>query len=133
MNKTKRTKKIMTVPIPRPEAASDPKDIIGALKSLQASRGWAVILGILDDNIAYLEKAILDKIDPRTKLPLSETEIEDARTKRSLNIELRDIPKEYTKVVKENGGVPPEYDPYFKTNDEIIRAQGAPVPDDGGE
>ena len=75
------------------KAPSQLDDIISALKSLQASRGWAIVVDILNDNIKYLEKAILDKIDPVTQRHISDTEDETLRIKRNLNIEVRDTPR----------------------------------------
>ena len=123
----------MTVPMPKAEAPDAAENVIGALASLQASVGWAVIVKILNDNIKYLELAILGKIDPVTKAPLNDKQVEVLRTKRGLNIELRDTPANYSKVVKDMGGVPIEYDPYFKTNDDIIRAGRRPPTDDKGQ
>ena len=123
----------MTVPMPKAEAPDAAENVIGALASLQTSIGWAVIVKILNDNIKYLELAILEKIDPVTKVPLNDKQVEVLRTKRGLNIELRDTPANYSKVVKDMGGVPIEYDPYFKTNDDIIRAGRRPPTDDKGQ
>ena len=77
------------------------------------------------DNIKYLETAILEKIDPATKLALSDSEVEILRTKRNLNIDLRDTPANYSKVVRDSGEVPVEYDPYFKTIAEVEKARKA--------
>lgn len=115
----------MTVEVEKPASAVE--NTLGALMSLQASTGWAIIVGILNDNIAYLEQAILNKIDPVSKLALSDAEIEILRTKRALNIELRETPANYTKVVKDTGDIPTEYDPYFKTNNDIIKAGKQPA------
>ncbi len=126
-------KEVMTVPMPEQKAPDAVESIVGALMSLQTSQGWAIIVKILNDNIAYLEKAILDKIDPATKEVLSDKDVEELRVKRGLNIELRDTPQNYTKVVKDNGTVPEEYDPYFKTKADIIKAERAENKDDKGK
>lgn len=120
--KAQKIKDVMTVPMPKPEAPSAADNVIGALASLQASQGWAIVVKVINDNIAYLEKAILEKIDPLSKAPLSDAEVEILRTKRSLNIDLRETPQNYAKVVRDTGEVPEEYDPYFKTNSDIIKA-----------
>lgn len=130
--KIKKIENVMTVELPKPEVPSAVDSVIGALMSLQASQGWAIIVKILNDNIIYLEKTILEKIDPVSKELLSDAEVELLRTKRALNIELRDTPANYSKVVKDIGEVSEDYDPYYKTNDEIIRAKNSPIPDDKG-
>ena len=122
----------MTVPLAEPIVPTSVETVIGALASLQASTGWAIVVKVLNDNIKYLETAILEKIDPETKVALSDAEIEVLRTKRGLNIDLRETPANYTKVVKDTGEIPTEYDPYFKTNSDIIKAGRAPVQDDKG-
>lgn len=125
----------MTVEIPKQEApAMDAvENIVASLASLQASTGWAIVVKILNDNIKYLETAILEKIDPVTKLALTDAEVEILRTRRSLNIDLRDTPANYSKVVKDTGEVPVEYDPYFKTMEEIKKAKEMPGGDDRGK
>ena len=125
--------KVMTVEVPQPQLQTETQSVIAALKSMSATEGWAIMVKILNDNIKYLETAILDKIDPSTKQPLTEEEIEICRIKRLLNIELRDTPQNYSNVVKEIGEIPIEYDPYFKTKDAIDRARLAPSADDKGK
>lgn len=126
----KKIGKVIVAQVPKPEASAV-DNVIGALTSLQATQGWAIVVKILNDNIAYLEKAIIDKTDPDTKAPLTNDEVEILRIKRSLNIDLRETPKNYAKVVSDTGEVPEEFDPYFKTNDEIIKARMRPPKDDG--
>ena len=117
MTKAKKKKKVIIAQIPKAEAPTDIEDRVGALRSLVATPGWAVIVQILNDNISYLEKAILEKIDPETKTPLSDDEVERLRYKRSLNIELKDTPKKYTKMLIENEKTPTNYDPYWNIDD----------------
>ena len=125
----------MTVQIPTQEApALDAvENIIASLASMQASTGWAIVVKILNDNIKYLETAILEKVDPITKAVLTDAEVEILRTKRSLNIDLRDTPQNYSKVVKDAGEAPVEYDPYFKTMAEIQKANQTSGGDDRGK
>jgi outer membrane receptor for ferric coprogen and ferric-rhodotorulic acid len=132
--KKNKTNKVFTVEIPKQEApeTSAVESIIASLASMQASAGWAVVVKILNDNIKFLETAILEKVDPITKEKLTDAEVEVLRTKRSLNIDLRDTPQNYSKVVKDAGEVPVEYDPYFKTMEEIQKAKQTPGGDDRG-
>jgi G3E family GTPase len=115
-------KKFMTVELPKPEAPSAVDSVVGALMSLQASAGWAIVVKILKENIAYLETLILNKYDPLTQTDLTDAEVEILRTKRSLNLELLNTPANYSKVITDSGEVPEEFDPYFKTNDDIKKA-----------
>jgi hypothetical protein len=118
--------KLFIVPVPKPEAPNAIENIVGALASLQCSEGWAILVKILNDNIAYLERAILDKVDPLSKAPLTDIEVELLRTKRNLNIELRDTPSNYSKLVVDTGEVPEDFDPFFHTKDEIDKANRQP-------
>lgn len=117
------TKKVMTVEIPKTETPISVENVKSALDSLVVSSGWQIIRKILDDNINYLETAILEKIDPKTKVSISDDEVEKLRYKRNLNIEVRDTPKNYKKHLDDTGIVPKEFDPYFKTKDEIQRVE----------
>ena len=123
--------KIMTVPTPKHSSKPEAETAIGALMSLQASAGWAIIVGILKDNIAYLEKCIIDKKDPVSNEFLDGEEIELARTKRSLNNDLLNTPKNYIEELNKAEAVPEDFDPYYKTNQEIERDKRGAVRDDG--
>jgi hypothetical protein len=117
--KTKKRLPTMTVEMPKPTKPDAVANVTLALESLEASVGWGIVRTILDENIQYLEKCILDKIDPVTKEIISDEEAENCRYKRTLNIELRDTPKNYKAQVEKDGFVPKTFDPYFKTKDEI--------------
>ena len=128
----KKVEKVMTVEVPKVTLPKEDAEIVKALDSLQASRGWAIVTKILIDNIAYLEAAILSKIDPLTRGLLTDDEVEILRTKRRLNMELRDTPKNYATIIKDTGEIPDDYDPYYKTNDEILKDKRRPPQDDKG-
>lgn len=65
---------------------------IAHLKALQASVAWGMILEVLRENKEYLERAILDGIDPETGEKLSPEEQDDARRKRGLTQDLMETP-----------------------------------------
>jgi len=90
-----------------------------ALRSLIASAGWAEIKRILNENIKYLEKCILDRKEPVTGESITDADIEILRTKRFLNIDLRDTPENYLKKLEQEGEIPESYDPYFQTVEEM--------------
>lgn len=117
----KRRIKIMTVPTPEPEVPKEVENVLASLLALQASNGWAIIVKILNDNIAMLEKAILEKVNPLTKTLLSDAEVEKFRERRELNIELRDMPVNYSKVLTDTEELPQNFDPYYKENSDIIK------------
>lgn len=112
----------MTVKTPKSVVPTDVANIIGAINSLQASTGWAIMLEIMNDNVKYLEKCIIDKFDPLSKSELTDKDIEFLRVKRTLNIDLRDTPQNYIKNLTASGKVPENYDPYFQSADDIKKA-----------
>lgn len=109
--------KVMTVPVPKAEASNEADLQVNALKSLVASAGWAIIVRILDENIAYLEKAILEKKDPASGLELTDEEVEKLRYKRGLNIELKGTPGKYSQTLLDIEKVPENFDPYWNMDD----------------
>jgi len=111
-----------TVELPKQATPNLVENVKSALDALAISPGWQIICKILNDNIDYLEMAILERIDPKTKALLSHEEVEELRKMRSLNIEVRDTPKNYKKHLEKTGIVPKEFDPYFKTRSEIQKA-----------
>lgn len=121
--KKKTTKKIRTVSIEL-EKAKTPiavESIKASLDSLEASTGWGIIRNILDENIKFLEECILTGVDPITKTELDSKAIEEARIKRSLNIEVRDTPKNYRAKIDTEGATPKNFDPFYMTREEINR------------
>ena len=117
--KTKKNTKFMTVELEKKPTPTATETIKSALDSLEASMGWGIIRKILDDNIKFLEECILTGTDPLTKTELDSKAIEEARIKRSLNIEVRDTPKNYRKQIDETGFVPKNFDPYYMTRAEM--------------
>lgn len=113
----KKTKEVITVPIPKTEISNEANSQIGALNSLVASAGWAMIVRILNENIAYLERAILEKKDPASGIELTDEEVEKLRYKRGLNMELKDTPQKYGRTLLEMGEVPENFDPYWSKED----------------
>lgn len=130
--KSEAKKKIVVAPVEKPKAPTEVERTIGALVSMQASEGWAIMLKILNENIAYLENAIISKVDPTTEESLSDKEIEELRTKRELNIDLRDTPKKFTQQIEDTGLIPEEFDPYYKSMKDVDKDSRTPPPDDRG-
>ena len=113
----------MTVDLPKGETPTAVENVKLALDAMVVSPGWQIIRKILDDNIAFLETAILEKVDPKTKISISDEEVEKLRYKRSLNIEVRDTPANYKKHLDNTGIVPKDFDPYFKNSKDIKLAE----------
>jgi hypothetical protein len=86
---------------------------VAALQALQGSSGWAILVEILNDNKKYLEEAILSAVDPETRTEMTEKEIEQARHKRGLTIELIDTPQKLIDEIKRSEKVEiVNFDPY---------------------
>lgn len=132
-SQTKKIKKeVMIAPVPKAEAPTGVQAEVASLKVLEVSEGWLVVRHILDENIKYLELAILDKIDPITKQVLTDEEVEKLRDKRNLNVELRDLPGKYSKVLEDTGEIPKNFDPYYSV-EELIKARKGIIKDDKGK
>jgi hypothetical protein len=125
MPKTKKTKKkeILIVPVPKPEAPTESERMIAAMKSLEMNEGWNLVVKILDDNIAYLERAIINKKDPISDEVLSDVETDKLRDKVFLQRELKNTPQNYIKLLEEKGEVPENYDPFWSAED-LAKARG---------
>ena len=113
--------KVMTVEVEPVAVSGSPEARVSALKSLVASSGWAILVGIMNDNINYLESAILDKVNPETGEDITDEQVEFLRIKRGLNIELRDTPKNYSKEIMADlsgdGEDDDDGDPFWKADD----------------
>lgn len=102
----------------KPQTPETPKRLsdaeqVAALQVLQTSIGWNMVVDVLKDNQKFLEHAILDRIDPQTKKKMTEEEVDEARRKRALMIELMDTPAKLIKFIQETER--PEavnFDPY---------------------
>lgn len=95
-----------------PKRLSDAEQV-GALEALQVTIGWNMVVEVLVDNQKYLERMILERIDPYTKKKLTETEVDEARHKRELTIELMETPAKLIKFIQDTER--PEdvnFDPY---------------------
>ncbi len=112
-------KKFVTTEIPRPEIPEEPEEIISCLKSLKATRGWGILEKIFEDNIKYVETAILEEKDPISSEKLTEKEVNIARIKRSLNIDVLNTIDNYIKAIRENNSEPKNYDPYYNSMEEV--------------
>lgn len=98
--------------VDRPEQA---QEIINALKSLQADRGWLLLKQMFEGNIAVLEQAIMLKVSPDDgKTPLSEADCDRLRDRRSYLVELLDKPNTIIQGFRQPEPESPEYDPYHK-------------------
>lgn len=95
---------------------------VAALRSLQVSVGWGILLGTLKDNQDYLERAILDGIDPITKERLEPKEQDEARNKRGLLIELMQTPEKLIAAIENaEGSEAIDFDPYAKEASELLQ------------
>lgn len=112
----------IVVPVAKTETPKADEERIMALKSLLVSSGWAVMIEVLNANIKYLEGIVLDRKDIYTNEPVEdEKEIEEARLKRALSVELRDLPNTLIRKAR-TVNTPDEEDnddPYPKTQNDL--------------
>lgn len=118
-----KTKQTVVIKQRKAKAPVDHGRIVLALQAMVAMEGWAVIVQICNANIEHLESAIIEKMDPETKAALTDYEVEMLRIKRGYLVELRDTPANYAKQLNDSPVPPEEFDPYFKSADDIIKAR----------
>jgi len=111
---------MMVIKTRKAKAPTDTGRMVLALQSMAATEGWAIIVRICDSNIDYLERAIISKCDPQTKRVLSDFEVDQLRAKHDYLVELRDTPANYAKQLSMESIAPENFDPYFKTAEDII-------------
>lgn len=91
------------------------QEVISALKSLQADRGWLLLKQMFEGNIAVLQASILRKVSPDDGVtPLTEDECDRLRDKLDYLEELLDKPNKIIQSFKQPVSNVPEYDPYDK-------------------
>lgn len=130
--KTPKTKKIANVKKHKNfDLSFDRKEqkyeVVDALQSLQADRGWQLLKQIFEGNIAVLEAAILRKISPDDgKTALSEEDCDKLRFKLSYLEELLNKPQEIIGELTRGQPEMPEYDPYHKVEVRSVGRKKAP-------
>lgn len=98
----------LTTPEAKQEAVED-------LMNMQGTRGWALIIEFLQDNIKELEKFILDPTLKDGDTPYTEQEINLFRDKLRIQKGFANLPENLIKVISESpveGQI--DFDPYFK-------------------
>jgi hypothetical protein len=119
-----RKKKIMIIEAPKAIAPTQKEAEIMALKSLVNQEGWQILVRIMEENISVLDFAILNKLNPETREPLTNEEVDKARDKRMLNIELKDLPNNYLKaLLEEDRDTTPDLDPFWNNADAMRKAE----------
>ncbi|NCN39980.1 hypothetical protein GW916_01895 [bacterium] len=91
------------------------QEVISALKSLQADRGWLLLKQMFEGNISVLQASILRKVSPDDGVTaLTEEECDRLRDKLDYLEELLDKPNKIIQSFKQPISTVPEYDPYDK-------------------
>ena len=123
MKKAKSKVKTVIVPVVQAPPAVSNAEKIAALTSLQASEGWAIVLSVLNENKAYLERMILRGCDPETGEKLTPQEQDEARYKLELTESVMSTPAQYIVNLQSAGDAPVDYDPYSKTVADMMNAE----------
>lgn len=90
------------------------------LKTLTEHAGWKLMEQVIDANVEYLEKQILDKKNAETGQPLTDEQEEEMRKLRSLNLELKRKPFEIIEMLKNvKEETSDDLDPYYRDGAEI--------------
>jgi hypothetical protein len=117
---------VIIAQVPKTIIPTTDEDRISALKSLLVSAGWKIILEVLEGNIKYLESIVLDRKDLYTGAIIDdEKEIESARLKRALSVELKDLPQTLINKVRGISKTEEEEndDPYPQTQKDLDKME----------
>lgn len=104
-------------------AGDDTARIVLALQAMAVTEGWAIVVQTCERNIEYLEQSILSKCEPTTEEILSDADVDLLRAKRDFLLELKELPQRFMEKLSESPEPPQNFDPYYKTADDIIRAR----------
>ena len=118
----KKPARVMVVKIPVPPVPTDPVGKIAALESMLLTQGWQIIEQVFAENIAFLDRAILDKQDPTTREDLTDEQVDDLRKTRKLNMEVKDTPHRIISSLRVNDDADERDDPY-ETADDVRQAR----------
>lgn len=118
MAKKKTTKKKITKKVTEFDLDIKSKEqaaeLVACMMQLQVSSGWLLLKQIMLGNVAFLEAAIIDRVNPEDKSKLSEEALDEARQKRAIMLEMIGKPETLIEKFKVHSGVEiPEYDPYY--------------------
>jgi hypothetical protein len=116
---SKKNKKIMTVPLPKPKAEDmTAETMIIQLQALMLSDGWQIVRKVTNENIRVLEEQILEKRDG--KVELTEEQVDRLRDKRGFLKDLAEFPERFISILQQKAVKPEEYDPYYSDAKELI-------------
>lgn len=125
--KSKKAKEVIVVTPPtRPIDSMVNEEKIAALIALQSTPGWAIIVQVLKENQEYLRATLEDGYNPEDGKKLTPEEQDEVRYKIRLNRDVMNTPAGYIEALQRaNGEGSVEYDPYYKTNADIMRDKKA--------
>lgn len=94
---------------------SEQQAMIAALRDLQESEGWQIVVNNFKANIAYLESIILDKVDA-TGEAIEEMEVDRSRDKREFMKDLMNTPATFiTQLEQSPENTVEDLDPYHSS------------------
>lgn len=97
-----------------------------SFRVLLTTDGWQNLVGIIENNIAALERMVMLKTDPTTGEKLTDVQVDECRMKWNYLNEIKETPQKFINALESPPeDSRPEYDPYFKSVDELIRSRKA--------
>jgi len=88
--------------------------ILAAIQTLQANAGWHFLTQVFQENIKFLERQIITKIDPETGKELTDAQIDLLRFKHAYLTELLNKPEQFIKQLSRTDQAENDLDPYDK-------------------
>ena len=89
-----------------------------ALRQLQGSQGWRILLVEMERNLAILERQLMLKKDAKGN-KLSDAECDQLRDKYGYLYETKEMPGNLIKFLHRSDNKEEEFDPYAKTVKEL--------------
>lgn len=114
--------RVMVVELAKMPIPTDPAGTIAALESMRLSPGWQIVERDLDENIAYLTRAVLEKADPLTGNEIDDAEADRLRYRLKLTQAVRDTPLRIIGKLSVTDEEDDRDDPY-ETADDVRKAR----------
>lgn len=121
MAKKQTQPKTIIIKAPKPKSFdlsfTDTKEnmkILAAIQTLQANAGWHFLTQVFQENIKFLERQIITKVDPETGKELADAQIDLLRFKHAYLTELLNKPEQFIKQLSRTDQAENDLDPYDK-------------------
>lgn len=107
----------MVVELARAPVPTEAAAIVAALKAMRLSAGWQIVERDLDENIAYLTRAVIEKADPISGAEIDDAEADRLRYRLRLCQTVKDTPDRIIRQLSVPDEEEARDDPYATAED----------------